>query len=85
MDPIASVHKMLCKSRERSKAETLAMIAQAWAVQGKSKLTETKKDEPDEEQSEERAHNFLLHSGDYSQRIRPGRPNSQFLILMWRF
>jgi hypothetical protein len=48
----------------------------------KSKLTETEKGETGEEQSQENAHYFLLHQGDYSQRIRPGWPNSQFRMLL---
>jgi hypothetical protein len=44
----------------------------------KSKLTEAKRVETGEEQSHEYAHHL-------SQRIGPGRPNSQFHILMWCF
>jgi hypothetical protein len=77
----------LCKSRKESATETLAMIRQAfgrkvWTWHGKSKFTETVKGETGEEQSEERAHYFLWHQGDCSQRICPGRPNSHFRILL---
>jgi hypothetical protein len=43
---------------------------ESMAVHGKSKITETEKGETDEEQ------------GDYSQRIYPGMPNSQFCSLL---
>jgi hypothetical protein len=51
----------------------------------KSKITETKKGTISEQQSQEHAHHFLSHQEDCSQRIRPGRPNSQFHILLRHF
>jgi hypothetical protein len=57
----------------------------AWALHGKSKLTETERDDTCEEQIQEHAQHFIWHQGDCSQRIRPNRLNSQFRTLLWRF
>jgi hypothetical protein len=46
------------------------------------KLTETEEGETVEQQSQEHAYSFLCHQGDCSQRIRPGKPNSQFRLLL---
>jgi hypothetical protein len=51
----------------------------------KSKLTETEKGKISEQQSQKHAHHFLWQQWDCSQRIRPGRPKSQFRILLWSF
>jgi hypothetical protein len=79
-----------CANLGKSATETLAIIRQAFgeetfAAHGESKLIETEKREADKEQSHEHAHHFLWHQGDCSQRIRPGRSNSQFRILLRRF
>jgi hypothetical protein len=65
MDPVASMHKILHKSR-RSETETLATIRQAFEEESmsrtrkeKSKITKTEKYETSGEQSQEHAHNFL--------------------------
>jgi hypothetical protein len=51
----------------------------AWAVEGKCKLTETVKGEPGEEQSQEHAHHLFLAKNLYC------RPNSQCRTLLWWF
>jgi hypothetical protein len=45
----------------------------------KNKLAENEKGETGEEQSQQ---HVILHQGDCSQRICPGRPNSQFRMLL---
>jgi hypothetical protein len=80
-----------CANLKTSATETLSMNAyehsgkKAWVVHGKSKLTEIKNGETDEEQSQKHVHYFLWHQGDCLQRIHPGRPNSQFCVLLWCF
>jgi hypothetical protein len=78
-----------CANLVKCAMETLAMIRQAfWG--GKH---ETYMDSPnsprlknvEQVKSKGYTHNFLSHQGDWSQRIRPSRPNSQFHILLWRF
>jgi hypothetical protein len=49
---------------------------------GNSKLAQTEKGEAVEVQSREHVHHFLSQQGDCSEIIRPGRPNSQFRILL---
>jgi hypothetical protein len=51
-------------------------VKKVWAIQRKSKITETEKLDTGEEQSQEHAHNFVVYQGDCSKGIRPGRPNS---------
>jgi hypothetical protein len=46
---------------------------------------EAGKGETGEKQSQDHAHHFPWHHEVCSQRILSGRPNSQFLILLWRF
>jgi hypothetical protein len=57
----------------------------AWAMRlclyGMSELIETENSET----GEEHAHHFHSHQGECSQRLRPGRPNSQFHIPLWHF
>jgi hypothetical protein len=74
-----------CSNLGKSVTETMAMIRRAWALNRNSKLIETEKDETGEEQSQEHGHNFLWYPGDFSQRIHLGRPNNQFLLLLWCF
>jgi hypothetical protein len=47
----------------------------------RSRLIETENGDTSEEQGRKHAHNFLWHQGNRSQRIRPGRTNSQLYIL----
>jgi hypothetical protein len=55
----------------------------AWTLHWKYKLTEIEKGKTGEEQSHDHARNFHWHQWGFSRRIRPGRPNSQFRILLW--
>jgi hypothetical protein len=84
MDPTKEQSRILGVSREKCDRGTATDYTsvrenKAWALH-KSKLTET-----GEEQSREHAHNFPWHQGNCSQILRPGRPNSQFRILLRRF
>jgi hypothetical protein len=57
----------------------------ARAVHGNSKFIKTEKRKAGKEQSQDHADHFLCHQGNCSQMIHPGRPNSQFCILLWCF
>jgi hypothetical protein len=85
-------------TRQRNSIKFCANLGKVWqrpwhwlernkaqAVHRKSKLTETEKGETGEEQSQEHDNHFLLHQWECSQRSFPGRPNSQFRILLWHF
>jgi hypothetical protein len=54
----------------------------AWAIHGRSKLTETEKGETGVEQSQEHDQYFLRHRS-FIKKNRLGTPNSQFCILLW--
>jgi hypothetical protein len=65
---------------EISTKETLAILdkrsgKKAWAVHGKSKLTETEKGEKGEEQSQDHANHFFGIMGIVHKEC-PGSPNS---------
>jgi hypothetical protein len=51
----------------------------------KSNLTDTENGEICEEQGQECAHHLLRQQADSTQRIHPGRPNSQFCMLLRHF
>jgi hypothetical protein len=57
--------------------QTLAMIRQVF---GEESMSHTQVLE-----GHVQTQHFLWHQGDFSQRICPGRPNSQFYILLWCF
>jgi hypothetical protein len=79
--PIKEQHKISCRSRKECDRDH--GMKKAWTVHGKSELTETEKGETGKEQSQEHAHHFIWLQADCPQRIRPGRPNNQSLILLW--
>jgi hypothetical protein len=57
----------------------------AWDLHGKYKQAGTDKDGAGGQQSQKHANHSFWQQGDCSQIIGPGRPNSQFRILLWRF
>jgi hypothetical protein len=73
-----------CENLGKSATETLAIITQAfgegsWTMHLKFNLTETVKCRKVKSMLV-----IFLRQGDCSQRIRSGRPNSKFRILLWR-
>jgi hypothetical protein len=79
---------------DKGTASNLAQISEkvdmrsgkkAWALHGKSKITDTWKGEKDEKQSQEHAYHFLWHQGDCLQRILHGIPNTQSRKPLWCF
>jgi hypothetical protein len=79
------------QSLGKSATETLAMTRQAF---GEESTSRTRKVQTHRDWRRARLVRskikgmliaFLWHKGDRSQRIRPGRPNNQFRILLWRF
>jgi hypothetical protein len=79
-----------CTNLGRNTMETLAMNRQAFGewkheLYMESPNSPRPKKTTGEEQSKEHARHFLWHQGNCSQRICPGRPNSQFHVLLWRF
>jgi hypothetical protein len=92
MNLTVSVHQILFKNLGKSLIETQAMITQAFMEESmshilvlmeKPKLIETKRGETGEEQSQPLA--FSWTSRECSQRISPGRPNSQFHTTMMSY
>jgi hypothetical protein len=84
MDPTASVHQILCKSR-RIVTEALAIIKHVFGEESMSRtrvfewhsrFRTDQKSHAIEKQSQEHTLNFLWHHGDCSQTILPGRSNS---------
>jgi hypothetical protein len=76
----------------KSTTETLAMIRQAFGEESMSRtlvmacsVEGRLKKETGEKQSQGHSRHSLWQQGDCSQRICPGRPNSQFRILLWHF
>jgi hypothetical protein len=73
-----------CANLGRSVTETSVRERQHEPYMESSYSLRPKWGETGEEQSQQHAHRFIWHQGDCSQRIRPGMPNSQFRILLWR-
>jgi hypothetical protein len=83
-----------CANLRKKLYETLAMIRQASEEESMSRtrvferhawFRADRNGKTGEEESQEHAQHFLWYVGNFSQRIYPGRPNSQFWTLLWHF
>jgi hypothetical protein len=79
MDPTKEQHQILYKSRKKCDGDPgMSSTRKVQSHRDRKKTRQARS------KSQEHAHHFLIHQGDSSQRIRPGRPNGQFRIILLR-